>query len=114
MNPSADPSAPPDERRAQAHRRFWRSTLRLTAVLLAVWAIAGLGCGVLLADHLSGVRLGGFPLGFWFAQQGSLIVFLFVILAYTLAMGRLDRRLKRELLAAGPPPSSDAARGGAA
>lgn len=62
------------------------------AVLLVVWALGGLGAGVLFADALDalGLSLGGFPLGFWFAQQGSIIVFILVILVYAVAMNRLD------------------------
>ena len=50
--------------------RYWRSNVRIMVALLAVWALAGLGCGVLFADALNRFHLGGFPLGFWFAQQG--------------------------------------------
>ena len=60
------------------------------AGLLAVWAVAGLGCGVLFADDLNRLQLGGFPLGFWFAQQGSILVFVALILLYALIMNRLD------------------------
>lgn len=97
-SPTAD--APPDvddPRVRAAIDRYWRDNLRLLAVLLAIWAFAGLGCGVLLADWLDGFRLGGFPLGFWFAQQGSIVVFVLLILVYALAMRRLDRRHHREL-----------------
>jgi putative solute:sodium symporter small subunit len=78
--------------------RYWRSNVRLMAVLLVIWAVAGLGCGVLFADALNGFRLGGFPLGFWFAQQGSIVVFVLLILVYGLAMNRLDARHHRELV----------------
>jgi putative solute:sodium symporter small subunit len=78
--------------------RYWIWNLRLMAVLLLAWATAGLGCGVLFADRLdaSGITLGGFPLGFWFAQQGSIIVFILLILAYAVAMNRLDARHHRD------------------
>jgi putative solute:sodium symporter small subunit len=68
------------------------------AVLLLAWAAAGLGCGVLLADRLnaSGITLGGFPLGFWFAQQGSIIAFILLILAYAVVMNRLDAQHHRD------------------
>jgi putative solute:sodium symporter small subunit len=70
------------------------------------WAAAGLGCGVLLADRLndSGITLGGFPLGFWFAQQGAIIVFILLILIYALAMNRLDARHHRDRIKAGETP----------
>jgi putative solute:sodium symporter small subunit len=86
--------------------RYWILNLRLMAVLLLVWAGAGLGCGILFADRLndSGVALGGFPLGFWFAQQGSIIVFILLILVYAIAMNRLDARHHRDRVAAGETP----------
>ncbi len=67
------------------------------SALLTIWAIAGLGCGVLLADFLNHYRIGGIKLGFWFAQQGSIIVFVFLVLAYALLMSRLDRQHRSEL-----------------
>ena len=77
--------------------RYWRSNLRVMVGLLLVWAAVGLGCGVLLADSLNRFRLGGFPLGFWFAQQGSIITFVLLILIYALVLNRLDARHHREL-----------------
>jgi putative solute:sodium symporter small subunit len=81
-------------------RRYWLSNLRIMAVLLVVWFIAGLGCGVLWADKLNEFTLPGtaFPLGFWFAQQGSIVVFVVVILVYCVLMNRLDRRHHNELV----------------
>ena len=76
--------------------RYWRANGVLTAVLLTVWAVVGLGCGVLFADRLNEFRIGGFPLGFWFAQQGSIIVFVLLILIYALCMNRLDRRFRAD------------------
>jgi putative solute:sodium symporter small subunit len=86
--------------------RYWIWNLRLMAVLLLAWATAGLGCGVLFADRLdaSGITLGGFPLGFWFAQQGSIIVFILLILTYAVAMNRLDARHHRDRVRAGETP----------
>lgn len=86
-----------DARIVAAIDRYWRSNLRIMAVLLAIWAGAGLGCGVLLADALNRFQLGGFPLGFWFAQQGSIIVFVLLILVYGLLLNRLDARHHDEL-----------------
>ena len=88
---------PADPRLRAAIAAHWRRNVRLMSALLAVWAFAGLGCGVLLADWLNRWSLGGFPLGFWFAQQGSILVFVLLILVYALAMHRLDRRHHREL-----------------
>ncbi|HLB31771.1 MAG TPA: DUF4212 domain-containing protein [Gammaproteobacteria bacterium] len=99
---STSPSLPPDlhDQRVRASlRRYWRSNLRLMAVLLLVWAVVSFGCGILLADWLNHYRLPftGFPLGFWFAQQGSIVAFILCILAYCLGMNRLDRRHHAEL-----------------
>jgi putative solute:sodium symporter small subunit len=83
-----------DEVRRALTERYWRSNLRIMAVLLGVWALAGLGAGILFADVLNVVFLfgTGIPLGFWFAQQGSILVFVATILVYCLLMNRLDRR----------------------
>ncbi len=69
------------------------------AALLCVWAFVSFGCGILFADLLNQYNLPftGFPLGFWFAQQGSIVVFVLCILVYCLAMNRLDRRHHKEL-----------------
>ena len=96
-------SGPPRERSVaekESLRRYWRSNLQIMAVLLAIWFFAGLGCGVLWADWLNQFTLPGtaFPLGFWFAQQGSIVIFVIVILVYCLLMNRLDRRHHEELV----------------
>ena len=79
--------------------RYWRSNLRIMAVLLIVWMLGGVGAGILWADRLNAVFLPGtgFPLGFWFAHQGSIVIFVCIILLYCLLMNRLDRRHHREI-----------------
>lgn len=104
MSPANEPSvesdgAAKDPRIAAAHDRHWRRNIRLTLALLVVWATAGLGCGVLFADVLNQYTFLGFPLGFWFAQQGAIVTFVLLILIYALTMARLDRRLAVELRA---------------
>ena len=69
---------------------YWRKNVTIMVVLLAIWAFVGLGCGVLFAKTLNQFSLGGFPLGFWFAQQGSIIVFIILILVYAILLNRLD------------------------
>ncbi len=73
---------------------YWRRNLLYVAILLAVWFVVSLGCGVLFADALDKYRLPGtgFPLGFWFAQQGSIYVFVALIFVYVWLMNRLDRK----------------------
>ena len=98
--PSAPFAAPPADARVRACiEAYWRRNVRLMGGLLAIWAFVGLGCGVLLAEWLNRFSLGGFPLGFWFAQQGSILVFVLLILVYAIAMRRLDRRHHEELAA---------------
>ena len=97
-SPSSDGSIDvSDPRIAAAIDRYWRKNVRIMVVLLAIWASAGLGCGVLFADTLNRFRLGGFPLGFWFAQQGSILVFVLLILVYGLLLNRLDAEHHRDL-----------------
>ncbi len=86
-----------DPRVVEAIDRYWRKNVRIMVALLAIWAIAGLGCGVLFADKLNAFSLGGFPLGFWFAQQGSILVFVLLILVYGLVLNRLDAEHHVEL-----------------
>ena len=86
-----------DPRIRAAIDAYWRQNLRIMGVLLVIWAVVGLGCGVLLADVLNRFHLGGFPLGFWFAQQGSIAVFVVLILVYSLLLNRLDDRHHREI-----------------
>lgn len=99
-----DPIPPPqdaidvhDPRIAAAIHRYWRKNVRVMGACLAAWAVAGLGCGVLFADTLNRFRFFGFPLGFWFAQQGSIIIFVLLILVYGLALNRLDAQHHQEL-----------------
>ena len=95
--PSPEASSVQDPRVRACIARYWRRNVRLMAGLLVVWAAVSLGCGVLFADALNAFRLGGFPLGFWFAQQGSILVFVVLILIYAVAMGKLDGRHHAEL-----------------
>ena len=76
---------------------YWRKNVTIMVVLLAIWAFVGLGCGVLFAKTLNQFSLGGFPLGFWFAQQGSIIVFIILILIYAILLNRLDNEYAGEL-----------------
>ncbi|MCY3622857.1 MAG: DUF4212 domain-containing protein [Gammaproteobacteria bacterium] len=78
---------------------YWRANLRLVAGCLAVWFLVSFGCGILFVDLLNEIPLGGFRLGFWFAQQGSIYVFLVLIFFYAWRMGRLDQEHGVEELA---------------
>ena len=72
-------------------RAYWRRNLTLMVKLLAIWFAVSFGCGIILVDWLNQFHLGGYPLGFWFAQQGSIYVFVALIFYYARAMNRLDR-----------------------
>jgi putative solute:sodium symporter small subunit len=76
-----------------APEQYWRRNLRYLAVLLAVWFVVSYGAGILFAETLDRFRIPGtgFPLGFWFAQQGSIYVFVVLIFVYVVLMNRLDR-----------------------
>lgn len=71
---------------------YWRANVRLIASLLAVWFLVGYGLSILLAPWLNQYRLGSVPLGFWFAQQGSIYVFILLIWIYARRMDTLDRQ----------------------
>ena len=71
---------------------YWQANLRLVAILLICWFIVSYGCGILLVEPLNAIKLGGYPLGFWFAQQGSIYCFLVLIFVYARAMKRIDRK----------------------
>ena len=69
---------------------YWKAVLTLIAQVLAVWFFVSFGCGILFADALNSVSIGGYPLGFWFAQQGSMYVFVILIFVYGKLMNNLD------------------------
>jgi putative solute:sodium symporter small subunit len=73
------------------YRDYWRKNLKYLAVLLFIWFAVSYGCGILFVDELNRIRVGGFGLGFWFAQQGSIYVFVALIFIYVWLMNRLDR-----------------------
>ncbi|MCA1801945.1 MAG: DUF4212 domain-containing protein [Rhodothermaceae bacterium] len=75
----------------EIYKVYWRRHLTIIAVLLAIWFTVSFLFGILLVDELDAIRIGGFGLGFWFAQQGSMYVFLVLIFLYVWLMGRLDR-----------------------
>ena len=73
-------------------QKYWKQNLRYLLFLLAIWFLVSYGCGILFADTLNQIKLGGFPLGFWFAQQGSIYVFVLLIFVYVWLMNRLDKQ----------------------
>lgn len=72
-------------------QEYWKKNLRYLFILLSIWFIVSYGMGILFAGPLNAIKLGGFPLGFWFAQQGSIYVFVVLIFVYVRLMNSLDR-----------------------
>lgn len=81
-----------------AGQRYWRRSVRLVLALLVVWFLSSFGCGILFRDALDAYTLPGtgFPLGFWFAQQGAIVIFVVLIGVYVLLASRLDDELEAE------------------
>ncbi|MEM8935414.1 MAG: DUF4212 domain-containing protein [Pseudomonadota bacterium] len=71
---------------------YWRANIRLLLSLLSIWFIVSFGAGILFVDLLNNLKLGGYPLGFWFAQQGSIYVFVALIFFYSYRMKRIERQ----------------------
>ncbi len=74
------------------NRAYWRANLKWVGILMTIWFIVSYGCGILFVDQLNEIKLGGFKLGFWFAQQGSIYVFVILIAAYVKVMNGLDHK----------------------
>lgn len=72
-------------------KAYWSATLGLLTKVLIVWALVSYGAGILFASALNSFHLGGYPLGFWFAQQGSIYMFIVLIFYYAVRMGQIDR-----------------------
>ncbi|WP_299952944.1 DUF4212 domain-containing protein [uncultured Roseobacter sp.] len=76
---------------ANDNNAYWSANVRLILISLVIWALVSFGFGIILRPALSGIAVGGTDLGFWFAQQGSIIVFLILIFFYAWRMNKLDR-----------------------
>lgn len=75
-------------------KAYWRTNLIYLAILLAIWFLVSYGFGILWVEELNSIGFGGFKLGFWFAQQGSIFVFVLLIFIYVRLMNRLDKKFK--------------------
>ena len=73
-------------------RAYWKANLRLIGFCLVIWALVSFGFGIILRPLVSGIRFGGTDLGFWFAQQGSILVFLVLLFFYAIRMRAIDRQ----------------------
>jgi len=77
---------------SESAQQYWKTNLKYLVILLLVWFAVSFGCGILFVDELDSIRFGGFKLGFWFAQQGSIYVFVLLIFVYVFLMNRLDKK----------------------
>ena len=75
-------------------QNYWRSNLKILSILLSIWFIVSFGFGIIWSDFLDQLQIGGFKLGFWFAQQGCIYFFVILIFIYIYLMNRLDKKYK--------------------
>tara|TARA_B100000470_G_scaffold125679_1_gene97115 strand:- start:473 stop:739 length:267 start_codon:yes stop_codon:yes gene_type:complete len=80
-----------------AANNYWKSNIRILIVLLGIWFISSFGFGILFSDVLDNFQIGGFKIGFWFAQQGSIYIFVLLIFIYVFLINRLDKKYKKEI-----------------
>ena len=73
---------------------YWRRNKKYLLILLSIWFLVSFGCGIFFAEYLNTIRIGGFKLGFWFAQQGSIYVFVALIFIYVKLMNKLDKKFE--------------------
>ena len=76
------------------HKDYWRANLKILIVLLSMWFMVSFGFGIIFSDFLDQYKIGGFKLGFWFAQQGSIYFFVVLIFIYVHLMNKLDKKYK--------------------
>ena len=75
-------------------QKYWKQNLKYLIILLSIWFTVSFGFGILLVDELNQIKIAGFKLGFWFAQQGSIYVFVILIFVYIFLMNKLDKKYK--------------------
>ncbi|MGK7391259.1 MAG: DUF4212 domain-containing protein [Candidatus Cyclobacteriaceae bacterium M2_1C_046] len=80
------------KKQSKSLKKYWKRNIRYVIILLSIWALVSFGFGVFFKDYLDNIRIGGFKLGFWFAQQGSIYVFVILIFIYVRLMNRLDKK----------------------
>ena len=78
------------------NKEYWNSNLKIVSVLLVIWFLVSFGFGILFSDFLDQIKIVGFKLGFWFAQQGSIYIFVVLIFAYVYLMQKLDETISEE------------------
>jgi putative solute:sodium symporter small subunit len=75
---------------------YWKKNIQYISILLSLWFTVSFGCGILFVEQLNSIQMGGFKLGFWFAQQGSIYGFVIIIFTYIYLMNRLDNKLNKD------------------
>ena len=75
-----------------ASKAYWKENLSYLTILLGIWFLVSYGCGILFKEALDNIKIGGFKLGFWFAQQGSIYIFVILIFVYVRLMNKLDKK----------------------
>ena len=75
-------------------KAYWKHNLKYLSILLSIWFIVSFGGGILFSEYLNQIMLGGFPLGFWLAQQGAIYTFVILIFVYVYLMNRLDKKFE--------------------
>ena len=78
------------------HKQYWRSNLQIISILLSIWFLVSFGFGIIWSDSLDQFQIGGFKIGFWFAQQGSIYFFVLLIFIYIYLMNKLDKEYKNK------------------
>ena len=78
-------------------KKYWKKNIQYLTILLSIWALVSFGAGIVFKETLDQISLYGFPLGFWFAQQGSIYVFVILIFIYVRLMNNLDDSVKKHL-----------------
>ena len=92
----ADNMNPEKTDQLNRQKEYWRRNIKIMLGLLVVWFLVSFGCGILFVEQLNEIQIGGFKLGFWFAQQGSIYVFVVLIFVYVWLMNKLDREFDVE------------------
>ena len=82
----------PKNHDANKSKAYWKENIRYVSILLIIWALVSYGAGIIFREELNQFRLGGFKLGFWFAQQGAMYVFVILIVVYVYLMNKLDKK----------------------
>ena len=80
------------ENKVTEENAYWHATLRLLGIILLIWAIVSFGASIVFVELLNNIKLGGYPLGFWFSQQGSIYIYIALIFIYTKFMDQIDRK----------------------